>query len=55
MILDSKQQEEAMKLLKQSSMFHACHDEALRKVSFVTALTQERFVQKYMDGAPLPK
>jgi hypothetical protein len=32
MILDAKQQDEAIKLLKQSSMFHACNDEALRKV-----------------------
>jgi hypothetical protein len=27
-----------MKLLKQSSMFHACHDEALRKVVFIPLL-----------------
>jgi hypothetical protein len=32
MILDQTHQDEAISLLKQSSMFHACRDDQLRKV-----------------------
>jgi len=32
MLPDSKNQDEAMRLLRQSSMFHACSEQALRKV-----------------------